>query len=202
MGGQPKLLPSQDMGRKWGFPFQPHWTQKQNASHSHHAGAEQLLWPLFLQLAGGNNGKASDHMAWTKPAWVSPLIWLLTWPALWVPCWLVLHGGWLLAARGLAWASKLLGLGASATWVTSPCHVPHGLPLAQPTPRAPNVLAEAWCSQAQWDSKRCWGPSAPSVSRSSQRHWAPQSNTWSLAESSPISIFPGIYRSHIFSINI
>lgn len=63
-GGQLKLLSSQ---RTWveneDFPFQPHWTQKQNASHSHHAGAEQLLWPLFLQLAGDNSRRAPDHMA-------------------------------------------------------------------------------------------------------------------------------------------
>lgn len=84
--------------------------------------------------------------------------------------------GWLLAARGQAWARKLLSLRASATWVTSPCHVPLGLPLAEPTPSALSVQAQAWCSQAHWGS--CWGPSAPSVSRSSWRHSAPQNNTW------------------------
>lgn len=122
--------------------------------------------------------------------------------ALWAPCWLVLHGGVASGCQRPSLGQEAAGPGGLSYRgdLTLPC--PPWLALGPANTKCPQCACWGMLLSGTWDSKRCWGPSAPSVSRSSQRHSAPQSNTWSLAESSPISIFPGIYRSHIFYINI
>lgn len=202
----------EDTGRMQGSPFPALLSSEEDVSHSCRSGDSSSSGQCSCSLLEVRGGIVSKLAAEGTGLWVLGGTQPLFPPSTQLPerpaaqphassycmgqlCCL------LLAAWGPGWCGKVLYWGTSAVWelLSLPCS-----PLAGP--------ANTKCP---WDihyehsflgHHRLSGdivvPQLPLFSRSSWRHSAPQRKAWFYTESSPISIFPGIYRCHIFYINI